>query len=169
MFLSLPGFFAYLVFWLLAPNRGKLVSPFAANKGEKVFMLPPPDEVARRDAYEMRAPLLTLLAPAEQALLAQRFGFNYREHAYGPTWAILACAALGVGTSLSTLSRGVTISALLSLLLATFVVLEQVLRLIAFRRGPAGSIFGVFVRPLARDLLAGGRSPANRQPPTANP
>ena len=69
---SLPGFFAYLVFWLLAPNRGKLVSPFAANKGEKVFMLPPPDEVARRDAYEMRAPLLTLLAPAEQALLAQR-------------------------------------------------------------------------------------------------
>jgi len=150
---SIPGFVAYTAFWLLAPNRAKLVSPFAANKGEKTFMLPPPEDVARRDAYEMRAPLLTLLTPAEQIQLARRFGFDYREHAYGLTWAILVCAAIGIASSLVTLSRGPRISALVSLLLAGFVVLEQVLRLFAFRRGPAGSVFGIFVRPLARDLF----------------
>jgi phage shock protein PspC (stress-responsive transcriptional regulator) len=150
---SIPGFLIYLVVWLVAPNRGKLVSPFAENKGEKVFMIPPPEDVALRDLYLMRAPLLTLLTPAEQIRLAQRFGFDYREHAYGLTWSILVCAALGIGTSVATLSRGATVSALTSLLLAAFIVLEQIIRLLAFRRGPAGSIFAIFVRPFARDLL----------------
>ena len=44
-------------------------------------------------------------------------------------------------------------SAFVSLVCAGFVVLEQTMRLLAFKRGPAGSIFGALVRPFARDLL----------------
>jgi hypothetical protein len=39
------------------------------------------------------------------------------------------------------------------MLIAGGVAVEQALRLHAFRRGPAGSIFGVVVRPLVRNLL----------------
>jgi hypothetical protein len=148
---SFLGGLVYLCFWLLHPNRQRLVSPFASAKGEGLMQLPPPPDVEQRDALEMRGPLLTLLTPAEQTLLAERFGFDYRRHAYGITWAMLVCAALGVATMLPKASH--SLSALISLICAGLVVLEQTMRLLAFRRGPAGSVFGVLVRPFARDLL----------------
>ena len=148
---SLLGTFVYLFFWLLHPNRKRLVSPFQSAKGEGLMSLPPPAEVEMRDVLEMRGPLLTLLTPAEQAILAERFGFDYRKHAYGIAWTFLVCAALGVMSMLPKASESVT--ALVSLLCAGLVVVEQAVRLLAFRRGPAGSIFGALVRPFARDLL----------------
>lgn len=148
---SLPGILLYLFFWVVHPGRARLVSPFRFAKGEGLMTLPPSAEVEQRDALEMRAPLLTLLTPAEQALLAKRFGFDYRKHAYGITWAMLVCAALGVATMVPKAAESV--SALLSLVCAGLVVLEQAVRLLAFRRGPAGSVFGALVRPFARDLL----------------
>lgn len=152
---SMLGTVVYLFFWLLHPKRARLVSPFESAKGEgiatRIAPPPPPPEVEQRDAIEMRAPLLTLLTPAEQTLLAERFGFDYRKHAYGITWAMLVCAALGIATMLPKASE--SISALVSLVCASLVVLEQTLRLLAFKRGPAGSVFGALVRPFARDLL----------------
>lgn len=148
---SLLGVLGYLFFWLLHPNRARIVSPFQAAKGEGLMTLPPPPGVEERDSLEMRAPLLTLLTPAEQALLAERFGFDYRKHAYGITWALLVCAALGVASMLPKASE--SISALISLVCAGLVVLEQTMRLLALKRGPAGSVFGALVRPFARDLL----------------
>lgn len=148
---SVLGFLAYVFFWLLHPGRRRLVSPFQHAKGEGTRALPPSAEVEQRDALEMRAPLLTLLTPAEQTLLAERFGFDYRKHAYGITWAMLICAALGVATMLP--KAAASFSALVSLVCAGLVVVEQTIRLLAFRRGPAGSVFGALVRPFARDLL----------------
>lgn len=149
---SIPGTVVYLLYWLLHPNRARLVSPFVSAKGEGIAMaIPPSAEVEQRDMLEMRAALLTLLSPAEQALLAERFGFDYRKHAYGITWSILVCAALGVVSMLPKASS--SISALVSLLCAGLVVLEQTMRLFALKRGPAGSVFGALVRPFARDLL----------------
>ncbi len=149
---SILGTFVYLFYWLLHPNRARLVSPFVFAKGEGIVStLPPSAEVEQRDMLEMRGALLTLLTPAEQALLADRFGFDYRKHAYGITWSILVCAALGVASMLPKASS--SISAFVSLLCAGFVVLEQTMRLFAFKRGPAGSVFGPLVRPFMRDLL----------------
>lgn len=148
---SLLGVLGYLFFWLLHPKRTRLVSPFQTAKGEGLMTLPPPPGVEERDSLEMRAPLLTLLTPAEQMLLAERFGFDYRKHAYGITWALLVCAALGVASMVPRASH--SISALISLVCASLVVLEQTMRLLAFKRGPAGSVFGALVRPFARDLL----------------
>ena len=149
---SVLGMLAYLLFWTFHPNRARLVSPFVSAKGEGIATsIAPSAEIEQRDALEMRAPLLTLLTPAEQLLLADRFGFDYRKHAYGITWAMLVCAALGVASMLPKASS--SISAFVSLVCAGFVVLEQAMRLLAFKRGPAGSVFGVFVRPFARDLL----------------
>lgn len=151
---SMLGTLVYIVFWLLHPNRQRFVSPFASAKGEgvmKIVSVAPSPDVEQRDALEMRAPLLTLLTPAEQALLAERFGFDYRKHAYGITWALLICGALGVASMLPKASD--RLSALVSLVCASLVVLEQTMRLLAFKRGPAGSVFGALVRPFARDLL----------------
>ncbi len=148
---SMLGILVYLFFWGLHPNRARLVSPFQSAKGEGVMTLPPPPGVEQQDALEMRGPLLTLLTPAEQLLLAERYGFDYRKHAYGITWAMLVCAALGVASMVPKASQ--SLSALVSLVCAGLVALEQVLRLFALNRGPAGSVFGVLVRPFARNLL----------------
>lgn len=149
---SILGTLVYLVVWLVHPNRQRLVSPFTSAKGEgRRMTIAPSAEVEQADALEMRAPLLTLLTPAEQILLAERFGFDYRKHAYGITWALLVCAALGVASMIPKATE--SFSAFVSLVCAGFVVLEQTMRLLAFKRGPAGSIFGALVRPFARDLL----------------
>jgi hypothetical protein len=148
---SLLGILAYLLVWIANPHRERWPSPFGSARGEKTFMLPPSEEVERADALEMRAPFLTLLTPSEQALLAERFGFDYRRHAYAPAWALLACGAIGIISSLP--KADASVSGLVSLVVALLLVLEQTLRLLTFKRGPAGSVFGALVRPFARDLL----------------
>jgi hypothetical protein len=42
----------------------------------------------------------------------------------------------------------------LSLLAATVLAVEQIVRLIALQRGPTGSVLGFLVRPFVRDLLS---------------
>lgn len=150
---SILGTLVYLFIWLLHPNRTRLVSPFAWAKGEGLMSLPPSPDVERRDSLEMRAVWLTLLSPVEQRDLAERYGYDYREHAYGLTWVMLVCAAIGFASMVP--KAPTSFSAMTSMVCAGLVVLEQVVRLIAFRRGPAGSVFGVLVRPFVRDLLRG--------------
>jgi hypothetical protein len=151
---SVLGTLAYLVYWALSPSRKRLVQPFAGERGFRTptVLVPPSDEVAQRDALAVRAPFLTLLSPREQVRLAERFGFDYREHASEVAWAILGVGAIGVFSSWSRARMGVS-GGLVSLVVAAFIVVEQAMRLAAFKRGPAGSVFGIVVRPFVRDLL----------------
>lgn len=149
---SVIGLIGYAIYRRLSPKRDQL-PPLFGGRGDSVAFTPPTEDVALRGSFEIKEPLLTLLTPAEQLKLADRFGFDYRHNAYGVAWVILACAALGSITSYLELEKSGSFTSLLSMLIAGGVALEQALRLRAFRRGPAGSVFGVVVRPLVRNLL----------------
>jgi hypothetical protein len=147
---SLPGLIAYSLFWLVMRKRMKLLAPFVEARGGKIFTLPPPEEVARADSLAWRSWMLSLLSPAEQHRLAERHGYDYRQHSKDLAWAILAVGAVGTIASVPKLE---TAGGFVSLVVAGLIVLEQALRLLAFKRGPAGSVLGILVRPFVRDLL----------------
>lgn len=153
---SLFGMLGYIVFWYLTPNRKKWPSPFDPGRGHKLFTLPPTDDIALRDKIEMRSTWMTLLTPAEQQQLAERYGYDYRKHAFGLTWLILVCSTFGAVSSAVKVADSGSISALSSLIVSGLVAIEQVRRLIALQRGPAGSFLGALVRPFMRDLLERG-------------
>ncbi len=141
---STLGLFGYIAWWLLTGRRG--TSPFAEEKGWKVRISDAPEDVATRDMLMLREPFLTLLSEAEQQRLAERWGYDYRRHASGIAIGILVFAAMGI---VSSIYRG----AIVAFVVACIVALEQIYRLTALRRGPAGSVFGVLVRPFVRKLL----------------
>jgi hypothetical protein len=149
---SVIGTVAYILYWYAAPNKGKLASPFS-ERGDALFTLPPPDDVALQDTLTLKGPILTLLSRREQEQLAERYGFDYRKHAYGLTRVMLVCSLLGVITSYVKVSDGAGGSVLISMFLAAVVLLEQIVRLVQLRSGPAPSMFAPVVRPFARDLL----------------
>ena len=153
---SVLGYIAYAIFWRLSPNRAKLISPMQQERGARVPIPEAPPEVALRDSIEMRSPLMTLLPPSEQTRLAERYGFDYRRHAKGTAWTILACASLGVTSSLVSLLEERRLTAFVSMAIAAAIVLEQATRLASLRRGPTGSFLGWLVRPFMRDLLERG-------------
>jgi len=146
------GVIGYAIYHRLSSKRDRL-PPAIGGRGDSVAFTAPTEDVALRGSFEVKEPLLTLLTPAEQNQLAERFGFDYRRQAFGVAWIILACAALGTITSFLELDKSGSVTSLLSMFIAGGLVLEQALRLHALRRGPAGSIFGVVVRPLVRNLL----------------
>lgn len=149
---SVIGTALYILYWSLSPNKAKLASPFN-ERGDALFTLPPPDDVALQDALTLKGPILTLLSRREQEQLAERYGFDYRKHAYGLTWIMLVCSLLGVVTSYVKVSGGAGASVLISMFVAAIVLLEQLVRLVQLQRGPAPSMFAPVVRPFARDLL----------------
>lgn len=144
---SLPGTLVYSIYRLFSSKPG-------AHQESSFFMIPASEEVQRSDSLEMRSAFLTLLRPEEQRWIAERHGFDYRRHAAGVAWTLLVCAAIGAVSMIVKLQQDGGISAIASLVSALLVILEQAYRLRAFPRGPAGSVFGVLVRPFARDLLA---------------
>ena len=137
------GTLAYILYWGIT-RRG--VSPFASAKGSAVPITEAPPDVAARDAYAMREALITLLTPAEQAVVAQRFGYDYRRESRVVAIGILFFAVIGMATSWTTRN-------IIALGAALFLAVEQVIRLAAFPRGPAGSVLRVLVRPFVRKLL----------------
>jgi hypothetical protein len=153
---TLFGLVGYSLFWLIMPNRRKWPKPFAEERGNRLFTLPPPDDVALRDSLETRGPLLTLLPKSDQLALAERYGFDYRKHAFGLAWIILVSSAFGVVSSWVKVVDSGSVSAFISLVLAGALVIEQIARLNAFKRGPAGSFLAVVVRPFLRGFLERG-------------
>lgn len=147
---SVAGTIGYLVFRAISPNRDKW--PPLLERGKAPFTLPPEDDVAFRDALEMKGPLLTLLSAQEQRLLAAR-GFDYRRHAFPVTWVLLISSLLGTITSYVQVSSGASVTSLISMFIAAAVAIEQVLRLVQLKRGPAPSVFGALVRPFVRDVF----------------
>lgn len=145
---SFPGAIVYAALSILAPKR----FPWPRERGAEVFMLTPEEDVVLRDKIMMRAPLFTLLSPAEQRRLADRYGFDHRQHAYMPAVILLGGALLGVVSSFPKVIAG-KFSALGSLIVAIVLAVEQIVRLVSFRRGPAGSVLAPLVRPFLRAWL----------------
>ena len=107
--------------------------------------------------FETRGFLLSLLPPADQERLLDRYGFDPRRHAVGPAWVVLLFCVFGVFTSISSLGEGVSVAPVLSILAALFLGIEQIRRLVVLREGrPAGSVLGPLVRPFVRHLLERG-------------
>jgi len=150
---SAIGTLAYIIYWGLSPRRGKLVAPFGGRGYSTTSALAAPEDVVRADALEMKSPMLTLLTPAEQQQLAERYGFDYRRHAYGTAWVILVFALLGAVTSFLKMAESGGVLRVLSIFVAGGVALEQILRLRTFPRGPAGSVLGALVRPFVKGLF----------------
>jgi hypothetical protein len=142
---SIAGTILYFIAALFIPKL-RLPTP----RGEQLFTLPPPEDVALRDSMEWRSWMLTLLPPDEQRAIAQRYDYDYRKDAYAVAGAILAVGVVGVLSSIPKLDR---FSGFTSLIVAALIVVEQTVRLTSFKNGPAGSIFAHFVRPFVKDLL----------------
>lgn len=152
---SLLGTILYTIYYYVAPNRSKLV-PLDGGRGHKLFTLPPPDDVALRDKVEMSSALLTLLTADEQRRLMHRYEWWYRKDATMVAVGILVFASAGAVVSAHRMVREGSFLAFVSMVVAGFVAVEQVARLLAFRRGPAGSVLGYLARPFVRGLLERG-------------
>src|SRR4029079_8508034 len=95
---SAAGWIAYLVYYLAYGRWSGALSPFTAPKGQRFFSIAPEDDVARRDEFKVREPLVTLLTPQEQAVAAQRFGYQYRSLSFTMSWVLLLAGLAGVVT-----------------------------------------------------------------------
>ena len=146
---SVPGTIVYAVLTLIAPKQ----FPWPRERGIQSFMIAPEDDVAARDDLHMRAPLFTLLSTAEQRVLAERYGFDYREHAYAPALILLCGALLGVITLLPSVRGNGGITAVLSFGVAALLTIEQIVRLYALQHRPAGSVLAPLVRPFVKRYL----------------
>ncbi len=140
---SALGWIGYLLFHFIT---GRGPSPFTTEKGMAVTTSDAPDEIAKADAFAVREAFVTLLTPAEQSRIAQRFHYDYRRDSTAVAITIFAVAAVGI---VSSYVRG----AVIALLVAAALAAEQVIRLAAFRRGPAASVLRFLVRPFVRKLL----------------
>ena len=150
---SFPGLLLYIAYYYLFARHSALPGPFTQPKGTALFTLPPPDDVVLRDKLATRGAFLTLVSRDEQLRLAERYGFDYREHAYGMAWIILIGSTLGTITSAVKFAYGTSPLSILTVFIAGALAVEQVKRLIAFRTGPSGSMLAFAVRPFLRDLL----------------
>ncbi|MEA2570221.1 MAG: hypothetical protein QOI24_2222 [Acidobacteriota bacterium] len=153
---SLEGYIGYGIFYALAPKSPDRISPFASERGSSTkavrFDFAPPD-VALQDALIMREPLVTLLPPAEQLQISLRTGYDYTRKSLSTAIYIIVIAGIGVVSSWISLRSGRGFSAFTSLIVAGWLVVEQIMRIASFRKGPAGSVLAFFVRPLTRKLL----------------
>lgn len=141
---SLAGVLVYSIAYAAGWKRG-MVSPLQESKGHAVYIREETEDTRLRDAFHVREPLVTLLSPAEQTRFAERFDYDYRRHSSQIAWIVLIFALAGVYTSLRN-------GSIFSLLCAGAIAIEQMMRLAAFHRGPAGSVLGVLVRPLMKRL-----------------
>jgi len=143
---SAIGTVAYLIYYYTIANRARAVSPFGREKGTLVPISATPEERVASDALLLREPLVTLLSPADQARVAERFGYDYRHQSKLIAGLILVFTLIGVITSMQ---RG----AVISLVVAAALAAEQIYRLAVLRRRPAGSVLGILARPFVRKLL----------------
>jgi len=142
---STMGVIVYILYWLIT-GMHEQATPFAQLKGHKVTITEAPPDQQLSDAMATREALATLLPVRDQERLRERYGYDYRRSAQVVAGILMIFAILGIVTSIMN-------GAIVSLIAATAVALEQLFRFIAFRRGPASSVLGWVVRPLMRGLL----------------
>jgi len=141
---SLLGVLVYSIAYAAGWKRG-MTSPMQESKGNALYIREETADAKLRDAFTMREPLITLLPPGEQARFAERFDYDYRRHSSTIAWMFLIFSAAGAYTSIRS-------GAVISFICAALLAIEQLFRLAAFRRGPAGSVLGVLARPFVKKL-----------------
>ena len=144
---SLPGTLVYAIVEAFCGNRSLTPPPFRG--------LPASPEQALRDRYRMLEAVLGLLPPAEQEILARRFGFEPLRWGRLTAIVLLVVGGANVLASLIAFAAGAGgFRDLLWLLAGAALSAEQIARFHRIARGkPAGSVFGALVRPMTRDLL----------------
>jgi hypothetical protein len=150
---SIFGLVAYSIYYLLAPNRSRLVPPLKVEKGFTVRIGETPDELKLHDYFLMREPLITLLTVDEQRRVAERVSYDYTRLSARVAFCILFVALAGVVSLLMKLADTRSFITFLSLLITAYVCGEQVHRLLILRSAPAPSVFRYLVRPFVRGLL----------------
>ncbi len=140
-------------YWILARWTGWLPAP-PQQKPEVIA--PMEDEHILEDRFSMLEPLLSLLPPADQLVLEQRFPYKPFRWGKRTSTVILVLMAAQAADAVGNISHGPITGghAFISLALATFLSLEQIYRLTQMSQGNlSGSVLGYLVRPLARPLL----------------
>lgn len=140
------GLFLYILVYALMPKSAQLTSPFKVEKGLATPITDAPADVALRDAFTMREPFVTLLSAEEQAVAKERYGYEYRRPSRVMASIILIFSIFGLASSVAT-------GAVLAGLIAAALAAEQIVRFLAFTRGPAPSILGWLARPFVRKVL----------------
>ncbi len=138
---SLFGVLAYAVYSAFAGKKepvrvGEAVPPIREFSAEEQLM----------HSFHVREPLVTLLSPAEQARIAEKFDYDYRRTATTTALGILGVAIVGVVASVSS-------HAWVSLGVASILGFEQIVRIPQFGQRPVGSFLAVFARPLIRKFM----------------
>lgn len=108
-----------------------------------------------RDAFVQREPFLALLSPAEQQLMADRYGFDWSTRGKRSAWVLLSFAVFVAAVAANDVVRGDSGAGdIVTMLLMGYLIWEQIVRMQRIGAGrPAGSLLGVFVRPLTKKLL----------------
>lgn len=147
---SLYGSLGELVYRLI---KGKRSRP-APEKGNSVKGTPPDAVQAHLDEYGVREPFISLLSPAEQMKFQRAFAFDFVRWGFLSAGAILVTAGFGLLSGIAGLmNRTFSFGDAISLLIAGALIWEQAVRLKKLsRKEPAGSVFGVLVRPWIRKL-----------------
>ncbi len=148
---SLVGVLGYEIWRAVRGERGWQPRRLAASSSAS-----PATARALQDRFRLLEPLLALLTPREQGMLAWKFGFDPILWGKRTATGLLIVAALNVLISLGALAAGTGgLGDFLWLVVGTFFLVEQLARRRALSRGePAGSLLGALVRPLARGILA---------------
>jgi len=141
---SLP---VVLVFEITRPRRAQAPAPLRAAA--------PRDDRTLHDRFLVLEPVLSLLPPDDQRMIARRFPFDPIRQGKIMTAFLGAIAALNAGISLvGLIARVSPATDLLWLLPSGYLLFEQISRWRRLARGePAGSVLAFIVRPLARPLL----------------
>lgn len=138
---SIFGLLAYAIY---AAVTGKK-QPVRAGEAAPHLREFSPEEQLMHSFY-VREPLVTLLPPAEQQRIAQKFDYDYRRTAMKMALGILAVAIFGVIVSASAHTW-------ISLGVASILGVEQIVRISQFGRRPVGSFLAIFARPFVRKFM----------------
>ena len=146
---SAIGWIAYSLWYFVSPNKAAHVPPIAKRTTPKLVRELPEEQLIIEAVY-VREPFLTLLSANEQKTLAERYGYDYRHMSSKVAIVVLLGSMAGIVSSWLKLP---SFSASISLLVASGLALEQILRLLAFGKRPAGSVLRVLVWPVVRKLF----------------
>lgn len=150
---SIFGLAAYALFYALHRDRSSLPPPLAVERSPQFQLPPAAKRLSMDETISIWEPALTLLSPSDQMRLRDRHGFDYTRSSTHVALFVLFFSILGIVSSINTLRHAARFSALLSLLTAGALAVEQLVRIVRLQSRPAGSILSFVVRPFVRHLL----------------
>lgn len=140
---SVIGATVYRIYVL---TGGKAVPvPVGQSFKSRIPTVATPQEVIDRDRLRLYEPLLALLPSGEQRRIETTYGISLAEAGRTGAIALGLVALLGLAISWPPLRNGMQF---LSLVLAAYLLIEQIVRIITIARGfRAGSVLGIAAKP----------------------